>query len=201
MRDEGLWQVQNASGALIASASVVVLANGSGAIDLAQTAALPLAALRGQVTHLAAGSLPALQHVLCREAYVTPAIDGVHSLGASYDTDSDDALRATSQQANLEKIASLLDLPGVGHDAPLAGRVGFRALPTNELSGKPERLRELARQPGLYGLLGYASRGLIWSPLCAELLAAQLDGEALPLESELVTALDPARFLLRARRR
>jgi tRNA 5-methylaminomethyl-2-thiouridine biosynthesis bifunctional protein len=56
------------------------------------------------------------------------------------------------------------------------------------------------RYPGLYGLLGYASRGLTWAPLAAELLAASLEGEPLPLESSLVDALDPARFVLRARR-
>jgi tRNA 5-methylaminomethyl-2-thiouridine biosynthesis bifunctional protein len=56
------------------------------------------------------------------------------------------------------------------------------------------------RHPGLYALLGYASRGLIWAGWAAELLAAQLEGEPLPLESALVDALDPARFVLRARR-
>jgi tRNA 5-methylaminomethyl-2-thiouridine biosynthesis bifunctional protein len=56
------------------------------------------------------------------------------------------------------------------------------------------------RHPGLYGLLGYASRGLIWAGLAAELLASQIEGEPLPLESSLVDALDPARFVLRARR-
>jgi tRNA 5-methylaminomethyl-2-thiouridine biosynthesis bifunctional protein len=63
-----------------------------------------------------------------------------------------------------------------------------------------ERLRELPRQAGVYCLLGYASRGLIWAPLAAELLAASLEGEPLPLEGELVDALDPGRFLLRERR-
>ncbi|WP_308601739.1 hypothetical protein [Massilia sp. Dwa41.01b] len=58
----------------------------------------------------------------------------------------------------------------------------------------------MPRHPGLYGLLGYASRGLIWAPLCAELLAARLENEPLPLEAALVDALDPARFVLRARR-
>jgi tRNA 5-methylaminomethyl-2-thiouridine biosynthesis bifunctional protein len=41
---------------------------------------------------------------------------------------------------------------------------------------------------------------LIWAPLAAELLAAGLEGEPLPLEAGLVDALDPARFVLRARR-
>jgi tRNA 5-methylaminomethyl-2-thiouridine biosynthesis bifunctional protein len=56
------------------------------------------------------------------------------------------------------------------------------------------------RHPGLHCLLGYASRGLIWAPLAAELLVSQLEGEPLPLEASLAAALDPARFVLRARR-
>ena len=34
------------------------------------------------------------------------------------------------------------------------------------------------------------SRGLTFAPLCAELLAARLHGEPLPLESKLAQALD-----------
>ena len=41
----------------------------------------------------------------------------------------------------------------------------------------------------------------IWAPIAAELLAAQLSGEPLPIEGDLVDALDPARFLLRTQRR
>jgi tRNA 5-methylaminomethyl-2-thiouridine biosynthesis bifunctional protein len=63
------------------------------------------------------------------------------------------------------------------------------------------RLRDVPRLPGAYGLLGYGSRGLIWAPFAAELLAAHLDGEPLPIESELAAALDPARFLLKTHRR
>lgn len=211
-RDDGQWSVIAADGATLARAPVVVVANGTGALQLAQTADLPLAAVRGQVTHLAQGLVPNLTSVLCREAYLTPAIEGWHSLGASYDDDPDPALRAESQEQNLAKIRDLLGKPDVGLHAPLAGRVGFRcvapdrlplvgALPEPHAGGRIERLREIPRQVGLYGLLGYASRGLSWAPLAAELLASQLDGDPLPLEADLATALDPARFLLRARRR
>jgi tRNA 5-methylaminomethyl-2-thiouridine biosynthesis bifunctional protein len=78
---------------------------------------------------------------------------------------------------------------------PLVGR-----LPDFAAAGATERLRDVPRHPGLYGLLGYASRGLIWAGFAAELLAAQIEGEPLPLEASLVDALDPARFVLRARR-
>ncbi len=211
-RSVGEWSVLDAAGAIVARAPVVVLANGTGARQLAQSAALPLASVRGQVTHAAEGALPALPFVLCREAYLTPPIAGWHSLGASYDDDADPALRHASQVDNIAKIRSLLGDDALLPDAPLAGRVGFRcvapdrlplvgALPQADGSGRIERSRQVPRHPGLYGLLGYASRGLSWAPLAAELLAAQLDGEPLPLEVELVAALDPARFLVRARRR
>ncbi|NHZ96769.1 FAD-dependent 5-carboxymethylaminomethyl-2-thiouridine(34) oxidoreductase MnmC [Massilia sp. CCM 8734] len=206
------WCAIDAAGEVLAQAPVLVLANGTGAADVAQAAGLPLAAVRGQVTHLAEGAAPALPFVLCREAYLTPAVGGLHSLGASYDDDDDPALRQASQDQNLDKIRTMLGDPALGRAAPLLGRVGFRcvapdrmplvgALPDPEAAGRIERLRDVPRHQGVYGLLGYASRGLTWAPLAAELLAAQLNGEPLPLEADLVAALDPARFLLRERRR
>jgi tRNA 5-methylaminomethyl-2-thiouridine biosynthesis bifunctional protein len=92
------------------------------------------------------------------------------------------------------------------------GRVSFRAttpdhlplvgaLPdwTTQTTGDT-RLKTFPRQPGLYGLLGLGSRGLVWSALLAEHLACQINGEALPLEGDQADAIDPARFALRMRR-
>lgn len=209
-RSGGQWQALDAGGASLAAAPLLILANGTGATALAQAATLPLAKVRGQVTHLDAGALPALPFVLCREAYLTPASHGIHCAGATYDMDGETGLRQASQDDNLGKLRSLLADESLAHDAPLRGRVGFRcvapdrlplvgALPDSTPSGRRERLRELPRHPGLHALLGYASRGLIWAPLAAELLAAQIEGEPLPLEKNLVQALDPARFHLRTR--
>lgn len=80
---------------------------------------------------------------------------------------------------------------------PLAGSLpDSRAVP-----GKIERLRDVPRHPGLYGVLAYASRGLIWAPLAAEVLVSQLEDEPLPLETALAAALDPGRFWLKTRRK
>ncbi|GAB3434187.1 FAD-dependent 5-carboxymethylaminomethyl-2-thiouridine(34) oxidoreductase MnmC [Massilia solisilvae] len=205
------WTVIDEQGQVLARAATVILASGAGAAQFPQAARLPLAALRGQVSHIDAATLPALPLVLCREAYVTPASHGICCAGATYDTDPDPALWQSSHDDNLAKLRALLSDPHAAAKAPLKGRVGFRTvapdrlplvgrLPDFDAAGGTERLREVPRYPGLYSLLGYASRGITWAPLAAELLAAGLEGEPLPLEASLADALDPARFVLRARR-
>jgi tRNA 5-methylaminomethyl-2-thiouridine biosynthesis bifunctional protein len=210
-RDGDDWLARAGDGTALGRAPTVVLASGAGARHMAQTRDLPLQALRGQVTHLAPQHAPQLPLVLCREAYLTPSGSGVTCAGATYDLDDDPQLRAASHEENVERLRALVSDPDAARGAPLLGRVGFRCvapdrlplvgrLPDFAAAGATERLRDVPRHPGLHGLLGYASRGLIWAPLGAELLAAQLEGESLPLEMALVDALDPARFVLRARR-
>jgi tRNA 5-methylaminomethyl-2-thiouridine biosynthesis bifunctional protein len=209
--EDGQWLVHDEQGALVAHAPNLILANGTGAMQVPHAAPLPLTAMRGQVSHLPAEMLPALPVVLCREAYLTPPSKGIVSAGATYDIDDNPELSPASHAENLERLRGLLSDPQAAQGAPLEGRVGFRCIAPDRLplvgqlpdfaaAGDTERLRDVPRHPGLYALLGYASRGLIWAGWAAELLAAQLEGEPLPLESSLVDALDPARFVLRARR-
>jgi tRNA 5-methylaminomethyl-2-thiouridine biosynthesis bifunctional protein len=212
------WRVRDAGGVTIAQAPVVILANGTNATVFPQTDRLPLTAIRGQVTHLPAASLPSLPVVVCGEGYVTRPFEGICCIGASYDSDADPQLRRDSHDGNLARLAAILPRAAAGvSDSALAGhavagRVAFRcvtpdrlpmvgALPDQAARIGGDRLREMPRLPGLYGLFGYASRGLIWAPFAAELLASQLEGEPLPVEHELAAALDPARFALKAYRR
>ncbi|MGZ3157723.1 MAG: FAD-dependent 5-carboxymethylaminomethyl-2-thiouridine(34) oxidoreductase MnmC [Burkholderiaceae bacterium] len=207
------WLVRDANGMLIAQAPTVILANGVGALSFSQAQHLPLISVRGQVTNVAADVLPDLPVVVCRDGYLTRPSQGMCSMGASYDLDGDAMPRAGSDAENFAKLNQmlpdiLLGLDQVTHQS----RVGFRcvspdrlplvgALPDMVAAFRGDRLRDVSRLPGIYGLLGYASRGLIWSSFAAELLAAQLNGEPLPLESDLVDALDPARFLLKTHRK
>ncbi|WP_255365255.1 FAD-dependent 5-carboxymethylaminomethyl-2-thiouridine(34) oxidoreductase MnmC [Collimonas sp. OK242] len=212
-RGQDSWSVRDRQGAEIANAPVVILANACDALHFRQAEDLPLNAIRGQITYIEAGQVPAIAPVICGEAYLTPAYQGWCSAGASYDEDQQQTLRQDSQDDNLARLANIL--PGWQAGAlPLAGRVGFRcvasdrlplvgALPdkTGACAVREAKLKDLARFPGLYSLLGYASRGLIWAPLAAEFLASQLNGEPLPIEADLAAALDPARFLLKKQRR
>jgi tRNA 5-methylaminomethyl-2-thiouridine biosynthesis bifunctional protein len=212
-REDGQWLALDAGGKAIARAPVAILANARDALALPEASGLPLRRVRGQVSHVPAARLASLRCAVCREGYVTPDNDGICALGASFDFDDDDPLpRLDGHVDNLSRLVRLL--PGAAKDidpATLAGRVGFRtaspdrlpligALPCGlpPVTWRPPKLSEMPRHPGLYGLLGYGARGLVWAPLAAELLACQLEDEPLPLPRDLVDAVDPARFLLRA---
>jgi tRNA 5-methylaminomethyl-2-thiouridine biosynthesis bifunctional protein len=166
----------------------VILANANQASRFAPH--LPLLSVRGQLTYLPAGSLPALEQVIAREGYVTPAVDGMHVLGASYDLDDTSTEpHARAHAGNLQRLAGLL--PGwekkFSADS-LQGRVAFRAT-------TPDRLPIIgALEPGRYAYTGLGSRGIVWSALGAELLACLITGEALPVEQDLVAAVSPLRF-------
>ena len=209
------WQVRDRHCSVIASAPTLIIASGNSAPQLAQSASLPLTSVRGQVSHFAAERMTALPLVVCREGYLTPPTQGICSVGASYDPDDDAHLRQDSHAGNLQRLADIHPALAAGlADQPMRGRVGFRSvspdrlplvgqLPDTEAMKKfrGDRLKDIPRLPGLYCLLGYASRGLIWAPLAAELLACRLSQETLPIESDLVNAIDPARFALKAHRR
>ena len=219
-RVDDAWQVFDADARVIAQAPVAILANGMHATRFAQADDLPLQAIRGQVSHLRATALPDLPFVLCGDGYLTGAVDGMVSVGASYDQDEDRALRLDSHRGNLDKLGQLLRqpdlveklMPAAGQSV-LSGRVGFRCVSADRLpliGALPDRaalagagevqLRDMPRQPQLHGLLAYASRGLIWAPLAAEILACHLEGEPAPLGKDLLGLLDPARFALKAHR-
>ncbi len=211
------WHALDSAGKLIASAAHVVLANAAAANRLLSVP-LPLISVRGQVSFLPPehhAALDTVKTVLCRSSYLTPPAAGTVCFGASFDPqDNDPALRLVDHQENLDRLDELL--PGCTTGiaaATLDGRVGFRNTTPDHLplvgtlaalidaTRKDVRLDNLPRAVGLHVLVGLGARGIVWAPLAAELLAAQLNGEPLPLEQEMVAAIDPARAALKAFRK
>lgn len=219
------WQALDGE-RLLASAPVVVLAGAAEIKRFAQSAELPLKRIRGQITRLAeTADSQALATVVCAEGYVAPARLGEHTLGASFDFNSDDLTPTTAEHvgnlAMLEEISS--DLVARLHisEQPvenLQGRAAFRCtspdyLPIVGPLADREAFLEAyaalskdARQvpdiacpwlDGLYINSGHGSRGLITAPLSGELLAAWLDNEPLPLPRSVAEACHPNRFVLR----
>lgn len=175
-------------------APVVVLANSSGAPKLAPVAHLRMRRVRGQLTHLPEDALEPPHVVVLRGGMVLPPVDGICVLGASYDIDDEEReLRDDSHAGNLERLAGMMALGALPQK--LDGRVGFRAV-------TPDRLPVVGKvSENVYGAFAFGSRGLVWAALAAEVIAAELEGEPLPLENSLLKAIDPARFRRRAESR
>lgn len=209
-----LWRALDSDGALLAEAPLVILANASDMLRLGPPdlfAHLPLQTSRGQVSLVRERPGRALQCVVTQRGYATPALDGWHCAGASFARSSERELSRRDHDNNLARLDGMLPGFTTPEDAQeFAGRVGFRpaspdrrpfvgALPLARAahSKPPTTLWHIERAGGVHVANGYGARGLVWSSLCAELLAAQLAGEPLPLEADLVDALDPGRFALR----
>ncbi|WP_426126609.1 bifunctional tRNA (5-methylaminomethyl-2-thiouridine)(34)-methyltransferase MnmD/FAD-dependent 5-carboxymethylaminomethyl-2-thiouridine(34) oxidoreductase MnmC [Pseudomonas sp. DWP1b1] len=219
------WQALDGD-RLLASARVVVLAGAADIKHFPASSELPLKRIRGQITRLAqTPASEALATVVCAEGYVAPARLGEHTLGASFDFNSDDLTPTAAEHAgNLEMLRDisedLLVRLGADHLDPegLEGRAAFRCTspdylpivgPLADLALFNQAYAVLskdARQvpdapcpwlPGLYINSGHGSRGLITAPLCGELVAAWIDAEPLPLPASVAAACHPNRFAMR----
>ena len=186
------WRALDAHDRVIAEAPTLVVANAADAKRLVPDARLMLSAVRGQVTYLPASPARLLECIVSGNGYVAPLPGGGHCVGASYrHDDADDAVRAGEHRENLARAETML--PGFTeglHPMGLDGWAGFRAT-------VPDRLPIFGATaiPGVHVATGLGSRGLLWAPLGAELLACELEGEPLPLPRDLMGALSPRRFL------
>ena len=191
-REGADWRALDAGGRVIAEAPVMILANAADAKRLAPDARLSLSSVRGQLTYLPADPSRSLGVIVSGNGYVAPLPEGGHCVGATYQhDDADTAVRAADHRFNLERAETML--PGFTsgiHPIGLEGWTGFRAT-------VPDRLPIFGAcaAPGLYAATGLGSRGLLWAPLGAELLASMLEGEPLPLPRDFAGAISPRRFL------
>ena len=77
-------------------------------------------------------------------------------------------------------------------------------MPDAAAAGSATRLdqpRFVPRVPGLFVFSALGSRGINWCTLGARIVASWVTGAASPVESSLLDAVDPARFLTREARR
>ena len=209
--DNGHWHVYDKNNHLLSAAPVLILANGTAITQIPQAASLPVRSARGQLTHLPAQADTPPRIVVCRAGYISPAVDGIRCVGATFTTDDDDIEpRLSDQQQNLATLHTILPGYPLPEDpSALSARVGFRPaspdrLPmvgpvpdTAALAHLNTPVTQSPALPGLYAITGFGARGLAWGALIAEYLASMINAEPLPLEEALCAKLDPARFLLR----
>ena len=217
------WQLSGDDKAILQTDSVII-ANSRDALQFEQSQSIPAKAIRGQITLLESSTISSqLKTVICHEGYVTPAINNVHNLGATFDNgDTDTAIRSEDHQRNLDSLQKSVPSLLSNHKAiaanKLSGRAGLRTtspdyLPiVGPLHHQQQFLQDYALlrknahsdiitpgsyYPNLYINIAHGSRGLTSTPLCSELIAAMICAEPLPLPRHLVRALNPARFVIR----
>ena len=220
------WQLYDANQQILLEnhSESVIIASAFDCKQFSQTSYLPLRKIRGQITQLPCTiESNKMKMVICGECYITPAENGFHGCGATYNKDLfTTELRDIDHQTNLAQIAAtdagLATVLGQPTSDSLSGRANFRCTTADYLpiagavpnvTAMLEDYAILRRDaktpvttpgtylPNLYVNCGMGSRGLSYAPLTAELLAAEIAGESAPLAQDLCHAMHPARFVIR----
>ncbi|NBD96223.1 MAG: FAD-dependent 5-carboxymethylaminomethyl-2-thiouridine(34) oxidoreductase MnmC [Gammaproteobacteria bacterium] len=172
---------------------------------------LPLRVVRGQVTFCRATSESrAWRETHCHAGYVTPAFQGVHSIGATFDRQR--------QQPIIDPVDNEFNLAELERYVPSRWRaLGGKGV---EVVGQHAGLR--CQSPDTLPLVGpcpdpsenphtidqrlwlnvaHGSKGLTHTPLCADIIADRLSGHPAATDLEVMASLAPERFVERKRRR
>jgi tRNA 5-methylaminomethyl-2-thiouridine biosynthesis bifunctional protein len=215
-RDEARWVALTADGESLADAPVMVLAGAQGTEALLRGLdgpAWPTTVSRGQITWFMSSQRPGLP--VTGEGYALQLPSGELLCGATaQEGDLDPDLSQDDHAFNLQRLLALTGIePADG--TPLYGRVGWRWQTADRLpivgavpaaardvpaGTRLDHARLVPRVPGLFVLGGLGSRGLTWGPLAGEILASWIDDAPLPIEADLLDAIDPARWVARATR-
>jgi tRNA 5-methylaminomethyl-2-thiouridine biosynthesis bifunctional protein len=223
-QEDGCWQLMARMGdqqpwVKKVDAVVIASANHSRHFELPW---LPVKAIRGQLSYVPQTSGFALSSVLCAKGYMAPAMtmgggENIHSVGASFNL-TDDSLNLLQRDHDNNRAQMAPCLADYELPSAVGGRVAFRCVspdylplagPVPDASVFKRTYRELsddaqrpvpkmgAYLPRLYLNIGHGSRGLVYAPLAAEIIASHMLGEPPPLTQKLLDALNPARFLIR----
>lgn len=222
-RQDDRWHVRSDTGETL-EADAVVLACAAATRRFAPTSTWPLLSIRGQVSHVrATPESSATPHAVVGEAYLCPAHDGVHSVGATFDPANTDPAERPADHDDNRRRARLTDhawadamdwtqptgrvgwrcntpdyLPMIGPvpDLPACATY-FASLPGNATPAATD----WPTMPGLFAVTALGSHGVISSALAAALIADTIGGTPPPCSAAAALAVHPARYLSRAAKR
>ncbi len=197
-RVNGLWRVLDARGEVCAEAPQLILASAFETQSILIRSELlepssrlaAMHALGGEITllpdHAVAGGP---RCIVSGDGYILPALEGYCVVGSSYIHGAQRmAASAAGTKSNLDRASGLLgsfplyESLNSPQDMDLSGWAGWRAV----LPGRLPAIGPFASTKGLWVASGLASRGLTWSSLAGDLIAAALNGEPLPLERDIM---------------
>jgi tRNA 5-methylaminomethyl-2-thiouridine biosynthesis bifunctional protein len=186
-------------------ADIILVCAGMGAPGIAGPQAPPLTGRLGQLECAPSSGAP---NAIADGGYAVEAF-GQLVFGATFEASEGEPKTSNAARAkNLETLARLR--PGIASTldpAAVVSRASIRATTPDRFPfcGAPPNEKAPDADPAplqcvrLIGGLG--ARGFLWAPLLAELSASEAFNEPLPVEADVAKALDPGRFLQRARRK
>lgn len=197
---------------------IVILASGMSTLGFSQCKAIPLSSARGQVTYVRSkksNDLNKLKLPLCHEGYLTPQMDNIHCMGATFDRHNEnEAYQQQDQSLNKAKLNKCIPnknwIKEIDCNHQFAN-VGIRATTrdhfpymgqladyeTTKSSNKNAHIKDAEINAPFYKnifiLSGLGSRGICSAPLLAETLASQISKEPLPLSGSILNSLQTNR--------
>ena len=208
------WKVQLKDDEIQAEHVIICNANEIKQFNFCQSA--KVTPVRGQIDFFAPNAASAhLKTIICSDHYLSPAVDGMHSIGTTYaPNDTNSAISAIDTQSNLNALSTISpDMYAEINLKDVQSRVSWRSqtLDYRPLAGQlVDEAKMRANQPrynvnpadlpwlhGLYVNAGHGSKGMITAPLCGELVASLITKTPLPLDEKLASSMNPSRFLLR----
>jgi len=229
--NNGRWIVLDSAGRTISEADVLVLANSWAIDNFSQTNWLKLQKVRGQM-FASAAMISDFSVPVVSGTYMIPYPQGI-IVGATHDRIDEETEQPGQNEELLESCYQFYpELKNkIDKNPQLISRVSFRSAAEDHfpvMGALPdyEKYREIfndlkngdtgyirkhgdddrpeAWYENLYCITGCGSRGILYSQLGGEIIAALANrdsGEAVPMEKDILEALSPARFLYRALKR
>jgi tRNA 5-methylaminomethyl-2-thiouridine biosynthesis bifunctional protein len=206
-RVDGLWQVFGARDELLAIADHLVVAAGLDSLPLLQNLGTPAPPIQGVVGQISWG-LQSLQTSAVLPKFPVnghgnfmahiPTQEGLAWFcGATFELAAEHPeFIAQGHRANFDRLRDLL--PEVATVLAPQFESGLVKTWRNTRCAAQDRLPvvgplQTGPRPSAWACTALGSRGLNWSVLCAELLAARLCGEPLPVAASLALAIDSSR--------
>lgn len=206
-------------------ADAVVMANAWRANQVTPLAHLPLMPIRGQVSNVPVEEgTPSPACVVCASGYAPPAIHGRQCFGATFiPRSTDDSMKMEDHLHNMDELKEMLPacadaLVEQGWNDKMDGKAAIRCASPDKspfvgqaplaeqwqqaYAGLADDAKRFTSEenghyyPNLWLSVAQGSRGMVGSPLCAELLASRICHEPLPLEMAIVDHLQPGRRLI-----
>ncbi len=184
----------------------------------------PTRPIRGQILFLnPTATSAALPHALVEEGYATPPVHGMHMIGATYQAKT---VRPDQEEVDTRDLLLAAqkwpEFSGIGPEQVQGTRIGYRLSTPDKLpmigplcdpdwmernyskalkGARNASVPPLESPPGEWLLTGLGSRGITYSSLGSEILAAWMSGAPAPLELDLVEHIHSARFFVRKLRK